>query len=220
MTNKLDRRLRKLDGVPAPDLWSRVGSQSHHLQPVEASPARRVAVAVSALALAGATVFYLVAVFPDEPDRVPAVGASTSEPTPTTPPASERLAIYVPLIRELVGTAEHLNLNAPIFVRHLICEGSERPFNPNDECHDAFTDAEQASIVERFPRRDVRFYDEFTPSIDGVRVWVGPLEPRGDDYVVGGGMLCGGLCGSGGTFRLTQKVDGWTATLVADMWIS
>jgi hypothetical protein len=111
----------------------------------------------------------------------------------------------------------------PILIRRLICDGAEDPVTTNDDCHDAFTDAEQTAILEQLRplgEGDVRFFDEF----DGpgrVRLWVGPLEPRGDGYVVGGGMVCGGLCGSGGTFRLSPDPNGgWTVTPADMRWVA
>jgi hypothetical protein len=62
MADDLDRRLRRLDDMPAPDLWSRVGTEPGR-PPVRVSPVRRVAVAVTALALATATFAFLATTF-------------------------------------------------------------------------------------------------------------------------------------------------------------
>ncbi len=69
MADDLDRRLRRLDDMPAPDLWSRVGV-GRERPPLRVSPARRAAVAVAALAIASAAFVFLATSFrPDALDE-------------------------------------------------------------------------------------------------------------------------------------------------------
>ncbi|MEO8292974.1 MAG: hypothetical protein ABI635_07510 [Actinomycetota bacterium] len=62
MTDDLGRRLRRLDDVPAPDLWARVGMERERPS-THPTPIRRAAIAVTALALAAAAFVFLASTF-------------------------------------------------------------------------------------------------------------------------------------------------------------
>ena len=68
----LERALRRLDGVDAPDLWSRVGVSAPH-RPIGPSAARRVVVGISAVAVAAAVFLFLSTTFRAGPSPSPAV---------------------------------------------------------------------------------------------------------------------------------------------------
>ncbi len=62
MTDDLEQRLQRLDDVPAPDLWSRVGVDRERPAP-QPTRVRRVAISVAALALAAAAFVFLASTF-------------------------------------------------------------------------------------------------------------------------------------------------------------
>jgi hypothetical protein len=70
----LERALRRLDGVDAPDLWSRVGVSTPH-RPIGPSPTRRVVVGISAVAVAAAVFLFLSTTFRAGPSPSPAAVA-------------------------------------------------------------------------------------------------------------------------------------------------
>jgi hypothetical protein len=108
MADDLDRRLRRLDDMPAPDLWPRVGTEPGR-PPVRVSPVRRVAVAVTALALATAAFAFLATTFRGgQSDTASSPGPSGVVTEPTA-----RL-----LVQEGGPSGDAALLSGPLAVRH------------------------------------------------------------------------------------------------------
>lgn len=155
------------------------------------------------------------------------VGPTSVAPTPASP--TDRILAYEALILELAGLEG--GRFRSIAVQRIICDGADDLTDREQTCDDAFTEGEQATLLERLsdavaPR--VAFVDgwEDLKALPGGRpvyFWVGPFEPHGESVWVGGGMNCGSLCGHGGTFVLKERTSGWVVTGIAPgtgMWIS
>jgi len=151
-----------------------------------------------------------------------AASSSTSELTPSspspspTPPvvASPRLDYYAPLIRGLARQVSFDDVRR-LFIRTDICEtAADLPFGREKEvCRDAFTPDEQAALATRlgsFADR-IRFVDgddAFPATRRGVLVWLGPMDRRHGDLLIGGGAWTGGSA-QGGTYVLERREDRW-----------
>lgn len=152
----------------------------------------------------------------------------TSDTSPSE--SFSRLDVYLPLLDDLAG--DH---GDTLFVRSDICRGAEDVTGGEEPpCDDRFTEAEQAEIAQAFPDwKQVRFFTRYEdiPKAEqpinhegNVYVWVGPLDEHGhDEYWIGAGMACGGLCGGGGTFVMRLEDGSWASQGHAPgtgVWIS
>ena len=153
--------------------------------------------------------------------------ACAEESAPTTPanePApsvdliqASRLDIYESLARELVG-AEATEWKRIVIVSEL-CANAGSPEHA-DDCDDALSPDEQDELGRRldglaprisFMEDPTSLYDEdwFTGVPETIVIRMGTIEEQGDGVEVGGSFGCGGLCGSGTTYLLEQRTDGW-----------
>jgi hypothetical protein len=146
------------------------------------------------------------------PAAPPAPSAGVSvEP----PPDGRRLAIYEPLIRELVG-GEDLGPGGSwsrVVIDSNLCQNAAEPF-PRTRCREGFSEDEQVELARRLAEiaTTIRFVADPRPTFDvgdTIVVRMGPIEARGDRVAVGGSYLCGGLCGSGTTYLLDERANGW-----------
>jgi hypothetical protein len=157
----------------------------------------------------------------------PAASPGSEVPSHTpTPSASDQGAdgspdIYAAMIREVAG-AEGPSWER-IFVVTRICDNAADPAEPSG-CADAFSEDDQAALTQALPKLAdrLRFIDD--PSrlySDGwfggtgpttVVIRVGPIVRTDDGVEIGASYGCGGLCGSGTTYRLEASPDGWTVT--------
>jgi hypothetical protein len=144
-----------------------------------------------------------------------------------------RLGIYESLIRELVAQ-EDLGPGSTwdrVVIVSRICENAGEPEEPAG-CDDAFTSTEQQDLVRRLEGLGARVEFLADPSplyddawLDGssgtIVARVGMIRPDGDGVQVGGSYGCGGRCGSGTTYRLQPRGDGWEVVgTVGSAWIS
>lgn len=186
------------------------------------------------LAISVAVVSSLVAACTEgAPTTSPGVSQTTSVPSapvsPTPAQPTDRILAYEALILELAGMEG--GRYRSIAVQRIICDGAGSPAARERTCEDAFTEGEQATLLERLsdtvaPR--VAFVDGWEdlkdlPGGRPVYFWVGPLQPHGESVWVGGGMVCGVLCGHGGTFVLEERPLEWVVKGPAPgtgVWIS
>jgi hypothetical protein len=230
MTERLHQQLRRLDEIPATDVWPRVRLEGNAPPPIRKP--RRLLIALTSLAIAAAAFAFLVSAFPqDEAQEPSATGGAQSPPVPSSPGYSEvRVSLYASLLRVVATQAFHPP--GPIYVRREICGvvvlgglGSGLK-----GCRDAFSEVEQAELAERLaslgPVRFVGSFDEVGIGRDGsnpeaaIFVWVGPIERHGDELRAVGGMWCGGLCGQGGTFKLGPGQERWKLSHCCVSWIA
>lgn len=152
----------------------------------------------------------------------PAPSADTAVPA--------RVDAYETVIRDLIGSDRW----ETIYLQEGICANAGEPSQPMG-CDDALTQDEQADLRTRLadlgaPVRFVASYEEADPDqriLDGrehsVFVKLGPVAngPEGS-LEVPAGMACGGLCGTGGTWKLVQRDGGWRVdgTAGGSVWIA
>ena len=148
----------------------------------------------------------------------PAPTGPASEPAPSVDPiVAARVDIYESLARELVG-AEAAEWKRIVIVSKL-CENAGSP-EQAEGCDDALTADEQDELGRRleglapeisFMADPTSLYDEdwFTGVPETIVIRMGTIREQGDGVEVGGSFGCGGLCGSGTTYRLEETSDGW-----------
>lgn len=132
-------------------------------------------------------------------------------------PDTTRIDVYETMVRHLAGQ-ESADWNEVVIVRG-ICANAGEPAEHTD-CEESFATEDESALLGRLVdlAPTVRFVDDPTPMFDddwmqgepdAIVVWLGPIEDEGDEIHVGGSFGCGGLCGSGTTWVLREKADGW-----------
>jgi hypothetical protein len=155
---------------------------------------------------------------------VPLLLAACADPAPPASGAHEpdetRLDVYETMVRHLAGQ-EPFQWNEVVIVRG-ICRNAGEPVEHTD-CEEEFAPEDESALLERLVdlAPTVRFVDDPTPLFDddwmqgepdAIVVWLGPIEDNGAEVLVGGSFGCGGLCGSGTTWVLLERADGWKVT--------
>jgi hypothetical protein len=134
------------------------------------------------------------------------------------------------MIRELAG-AEGPSWER-IFVVTQICANAGDATEPTG-CSEALSPTDQLALADALPQLSerLRFIDDPSrlysdawfegtgPSTVVIRV--GPVVWTAGGAEVGASYGCGGLCGSGTTYRLETSSDGWTVTdTTGPTWIA
>jgi hypothetical protein len=144
-------------------------------------------------------------------------------------PATTRLDVYETVVRHLAGQ-ESFAWNEVVIVRS-ICANAGEPVEHTD-CEEGFATQDESALLGRLVdlAPTVRFVDDPTPMFDdgwmqgepdAIVMWLGPIEEKGDEVRVAGSFGCGGLCGSGTTWVLRERADGWKVTgSVGGVWIA
>jgi len=146
----------------------------------------------------------------------PVVPGSGGNPEPDT----THLDVYETMIRHLAGQ-ESSQWNEVVVVRG-ICSNAGEPAE-HEGCKDEFSADDEAALLSRLTDLApmVRFVNDPTPLFDDdwfqgepdrIVLWLGPIQEKADGLHVGGSFGCGGLCGSGSTWVLREKADGWKVT--------
>jgi hypothetical protein len=164
-----------------------------------------------ALLLAGCT-----GASPADPSGGGKIGTSPSV-VPTSPADTTRLDVYETVLRHLVG-GERSDWEV-IYVQERICDNAGSGLQQRD-CDERFSSEDQRGLAARLG--DLGATVTFLPAYRalgnrimsgrqrGVFVWMGPLEHGpGASLEVGGSMSCGGLCGSGSTWKVVPAGSGW-----------
>jgi hypothetical protein len=140
-----------------------------------------------------------------------------------------RLDVYETVVRHLAGQ-EPFEWNEVVIVRS-ICANAGEPAEHTD-CTEEFATQDESALLGRLVdlAPTVRFVDDPTPMFDddwmqgepaAIVMWLGPIEEKGDEVHVGGSFGCGGLCGSGTTWVLHERAEGWKVTgSVGGTWIA
>jgi hypothetical protein len=148
----------------------------------------------------------------------PGPTAPASEPAPSVEPIdAARVDIYESLARELVG-AEATEWKRIVIVSKL-CENAASAMRARG-CDDELSVDEQDELARRleglaprisFMEDPTSLYDEdwFAGVPETIVIRMGTIDERADGVEVGGSFVCGGLCGSGTTYRLEETGDGW-----------
>ena len=174
---------------------------------------RRMILLLTALAtlLAGCT-----GASPADP---PGGGRVTTSPSvaATSPADTRRLDVYEAVLRHLAGgERSHWEV---IYVEERICDNAGSGLQQRD-CDERFSPEDQQDLGDRVD--DLGATVAFVPDSSAlgnrimggrehaVFVWMGPLEHGPEGSVeVGGSMSCGGLCGSGSTWKVVPAGSGW-----------
>jgi hypothetical protein len=148
--------------------------------------------------------------------------AACADPAaPEGPTIDERrLGVYEALTRELVAT-EDLDGSAweRVVIVSELCANAGSAGAP-ESCPDALSAAEQDELARRLQgiAERIEFVADPTPLYDQewfegfphvIVVRLGTIAPHGEGVEVGGSYGCGGLCGSGTTYLLELRADGW-----------
>lgn len=162
--------------------------------------------------------------------------SACADPTPTSPAGGassgavdeRRVGVYSSVIEELVGT-EGFEWRR-VYVVTELCDDPALPEPGTGGCDDRLSEADQRWLLERLDIDGLRFIDDPTPLYDDrwmqgpprdVVLTLGPIVVRGDGVRVGASYGCGGLCGSGSTYVLEPKGDGWSVVgRRGPMWIA
>jgi hypothetical protein len=144
-------------------------------------------------------------------------------------PDATHLEVYETMVRHLAGQ-EQIQWSEVVIVRG-ICANAGEPAE-HTGCDEEFSASDEEAMLGRLAdlAPTVRFVDDPTPMFDEdwmqgepdrIVLWLGPIEDKGDEIQVGGSFGCGGLCGSGSTWVLREKADGWKVTgSTGSMWIA
>lgn len=157
-------------------------------------------------------------------DPAPIAPAASREPT-VDPIDEARPEIYESLTRELLEV-EKLEWDEIVVLTEL-CEAAAEPAAPA-VCEAPLSPAEQEDLAARLDDLDtpVSFVDDlgedvFSERVHTIVVMLGPIDETEAGVEVGGGYICGGLCGSGTTYLLEDSDDGWEVTgTTGPMWIA
>ena len=146
--------------------------------------------------------------------------ADPAPPSAGPDPGVTRLDVYEATVCHLAGQ-ESFDWTEVVIVRG-ICANAGEPAEHTD-CESAFSPDDESALrgrlVDLAPK--VRFVDDPTPMFDDdwmqgepdrIVLWLGPIDEQGDEVHVGGSFGCGGLCGSGTTWVLREKPEGWKVT--------
>lgn len=219
MSERLDKRMQEIDQVPGPDLWPDARADNSRPRAPTPPATRRILIGLIASLIAAGAFLFVFSAFARDPDTVLPVGDGSSI-TPTASSTArmlDRVGPYDRLIRMLAR--QEGAPRGPIYVRTDICEDAAKPVSMSGRgCNDAFSEAEQEAIAGGLSElgavtfvaslHDPQIKSDGASLRNTVFVWVGPLEPDGDTYRVGGGMWCG--CGArGGTYTLSPDGEGW-----------
>jgi hypothetical protein len=143
---------------------------------------------------------------------------------------SKRLDAYEAVIRHLTRpTRSHWN---KIYVQIPLCEDAGAATLPK-QCEQELTEREQAGLAARFVEDELELefvggYEEvgdrlFFGERGAAFVRMGPIQEAGFDLVVPASMLCGGKCGTGSIWIVSQEPEGWRVQGPAEgarVWIS
>jgi hypothetical protein len=160
----------------------------------------------------------------------PAPIPPATSPEPTVDPIDEtRLDIYESLSRELVGVEEIEWKQIVVLTK--LCEAAGEPAAPAG-CEDSLSPQEQEALTTRledlgapvtFVDDTTSLYDEnwLSGELDMIVLRLGTIAETATGVEVGGSFGCGGLCGSGTTYRLEETSDGWEVTgTTGTAWIA
>jgi hypothetical protein len=139
----------------------------------------------------------------------------TGEPAPTPPESTRRLDVYEALIRHLADP----DGPQPIFVLSELCT---QLMETEVTCPDDLTASEQQELEARLvDLGDVEFRPHGNPvpaDEEFQEVLLGPIVERPDGLRVEGGVVCGGLCGSGAVYVLVPTDGGYEVTGTDDSY--
>jgi len=142
----------------------------------------------------------------------PGDGSSAS----TSPPSSsglDRVAVYEALVRYLVASPDtEGDFHDTIHVNPSLCSIIDKP-----NC-DRLTEDEQQELRSRLEDLGtVVFRDHFDTEGGSSTILLGPISTEGDGIRVEGGSICGGLCGSGGTYIVEPMTSGYISYIVTGL---
>jgi hypothetical protein len=137
-------------------------------------------------------------------------------PRPTPSESSRRLEVYEAMIRHLADP----DGSQPIFVLSELCM---QLMEPEMTCPDDLTASEQRELEARLSDLgDVEFRPHGNPGVppdeEFQEVLLGPIVERPDGLRVEGGVVCGGLCGSGAVYILVPTEEGYEVTGTDDSY--
>jgi hypothetical protein len=128
------------------------------------------------------------------------VGDALSTPTSGGP---DRVGVYAALIRFLVASPDtEGRIGSDIHVDPTLCSID------HSNCKDRLSDEEQTAIASQLgDLGTVRFIEGFSDG-DPTKILLGPIDETADGTRVEGGSICGGLCGTGGTYIVEPTTSG------------
>jgi hypothetical protein len=143
-----------------------------------------------------------------------------------SPTAPSRLDVYEAVIRHLARfappppwteavIAKAICANAGAATAHAGCEDQ---FRPEDEAALIARLADLAPVV-RFAAGVANQWDvKWAGEQAGVVIWLGPIMEGATHVRIAASVACGGVCGTGATWTVEHRPEGWTVTESSDEW--